>query len=102
MGDEQDSGGHSDGEDDQARDHESVGRLDYVGLLATLELEPVDDGWCDQQHGREEREQKGHEVQLPVETADSAEALIERRDEQEREQDLDSGQRDAQLARQLG
>jgi hypothetical protein len=76
--------------------------LDYVGLLATLELEPVDDGWCDQQHGREEREQEGREVQLSLEVADSAETLIERRDKQKREQDLDSGQRDAQLARQLG
>ena len=44
---------------------------------------------------------KGRKVQPPLELADSPAALVEGRDKQEREQDLDARQRDAQLAHQF-
>jgi hypothetical protein len=54
--------------------------------------------WRDQQNRRQQRAQQRREVQPPFKVADTPEALLEQRDQQEREQDLDARQRDAQLA----
>ena len=58
-------------------------------------------GRRDQARARRGRAQEGHEVDGLLEARDVREALVERDDEQEREQHLDAGQRHAQLTEQL-
>ena len=101
VGDQHDRAGHRQGEEAEADDREPVGEEDEVLLPLQPEGHPVVGRGGDQQRRRDRGEQQGHEVDLLLEAGDFREVLLERDREQEGEQDLDAGQRDAQLLQEL-
>ena len=64
------------------------GREDDAPLVLGAELDPVVRGGRDQAGGGRGGQQQGDEVDRPLEARDLGEALVERHDEQEREQHL--------------
>ena len=70
-------------------------------LLAAGKLQPVHDRGCDQEDRGEKRAQQRGEVELSLEVADRAKALVERCHEQKGEEHLHARERDAKLAQKL-
>ena len=58
-------------------------------------------GGGDQECGRESGQEQDGEIEAPLEPGELRKALCERDGKQEREQDLDPGERDPELAQQL-
>src|SRR4029079_8898963 len=86
VGDQRNRAGHGGGEEDEPRDREPGGREDDSPLVLGAELDAVVGGGGDQAGGGAGRQQQRDEVDRPLEARDVREALVERDDEQEREQ----------------
>src|SRR5918992_1229675 len=101
VGDEHHRASHRDRQQEQPEDHDAVAGLDDPPLVLLAELEPVVRGGGDQADcGRRRAEQGGEEHRL-LELRHVGETLVERHDQQEREQHLHPRQSDAQLPQHL-
>jgi hypothetical protein len=70
-------------------------------LVVLAPREPVVGGRRDQQRRRRRGAEEGEEVRVLLQVRDAVEALGERHTEQEGEEHLDAGERDAELVEQL-
>jgi hypothetical protein len=75
--------------------------LHEVGLLPPAEQQPVVNRRGDQQGRRNGDAQQRDEIDVAVKRRELAEAGVERHHEQEREQNLNAGARDAELVEEL-
>lgn len=82
----------------EACNHDAAEGEDQVLLLVASEQEAVPGGWRDQADSGARREHQGHEVGGALEGLGAIEADVEGDNEQEREQNLNAGDDDAQLA----
>ena len=85
----------------EADDREPVAAHHDALLVLLAELEAVVRGGRDQARAGRRGAQEGHEVDRPLEARDVRKALVERHDEQEREQHLNTRERNAQLTEKL-
>src|SRR4051794_15682009 len=97
VGDEDQRRDDRHGEEHEADDQVLVGGLDDVLAVALVKAQPVRRARGDQAHRRGRGGEQRREVQRLLEVVDLLKALRERHREQEREEDLHPGERDAQL-----
>src|SRR4051794_10161482 len=100
--DEQDRTAHAEPEEREPDDSEAVRDVDYVLLVLEPELDPVVSGRGDQQDRGDRRTAQRHEIDVLLERGGGVEPLLERDGQEEREEHLHAGERDAQLPEELG
>jgi predicted tellurium resistance membrane protein TerC len=99
--DQQDRRDDRDGEEAQPGDHQLVRRLDHVRAVLLVEAQAMHRRRRDEADRRHGRADQRDVEDVALERRCVAEALGERHGQQEAEQQLDAGQRDAQLVQQL-
>src|SRR3954447_21781887 len=99
--DEQEGGADRHRQEAEARDQQRVGGLDQPRALGLVEAQPVCRGGRDEAGGRDSRGEQRHVEDAALEARELREPLRERDREQECEEDLDAGERHAQLVEQL-
>src|SRR5581483_7882060 len=86
---------------DEAGDRQPRSRRDQPLLVVLAKADAVVRGRGDEARDRAEREQERREPDVALQCVGLLEAVVERDDEQEREQDLNAGQREAKLLEEL-
>jgi hypothetical protein len=100
-GDQHQHSGHRPGEEDDAGDRQPVGAVDDPLLVELAKPHPMARGRRDQADGGGGDQQQGDEVDGLLEVGDRRPALLEGKNQQEREQHLDPGEHHPELLQQL-
>ncbi len=103
VGDQEHRAGDPDGQETDADHGQAAGGHEHLFLLLdpAAEIETMVCGRSYQERDRAGRAAQAGEIDVSADLAELPECLLERHDQEEREQHLDSGQGDAQLIQKL-